>query len=101
MYPNESAQDFHDGGLVSAPGGVVGDLFKGVDATKTHVELVVAQLSDGLGVPVGKLASLREFEGARGDSIDPAVQPEGAQPDETGQQSRSGGGHGAQPVPAA
>jgi hypothetical protein len=75
--------------------GVGGDLFEGVDATEPDVEVVITELRDGLGVPVGEMTSLAKPEGSfltlfseskallgqpkalGGKPLRPAVQPEG------------------------
>src|SRR5688572_9850833 len=45
---------------------------------RADIEVVVAELLDGLGVAVGEMASFGQLEGASGDPVDPAVQPERA-----------------------
>jgi hypothetical protein len=100
VHPDEGAQDLDDGGLVSVPTRVVRNLLQGVDAAQADIEVVVAELLDGLGVAVGEMPSLGQFEGASGDPIDPAVQPEGsqgAQPNEPRQERCPRGGDGVEP----
>ena len=100
MHPDEGAQNLDDGGLVSVLTRVVRNLLQGVDAAQADIEVVVAELLDGLGVTVGEMPSLGQFEGASGDPIDPAVQPEGsqgAQPDEPRQERCPRGGDGVEP----
>jgi hypothetical protein len=50
--------------------GVHGDALQDVDAAQVHVELVRAELLDGLGVAVGGVALLGEPVGADGHSYE-------------------------------
>jgi len=55
-------EHLHHGQVVSR--GVAGDAFDGVDAADAHVELVPAELLDGLGIAVGHLPLLSQLERA-------------------------------------
>lgn len=67
MLPHECREYVHYGGLV--PGGVPGHALQGVNAADPHVELLGADLLDRLGVAVGHLSFLGEFERAPLPSI--------------------------------
>src|SRR5690242_7385853 len=71
-----------------------------VDAAELAVELVVAELFDGLGVSIRKLASLGQLERAGSDPVDPPGRPEraqGAQADGASEQRRLAGGDSVEP----
>ena len=63
VLADEGGQHLHDGGVV--PGGITADPLEGVDAADAHVELVRAELLDGLGVAVGHLPLAGQGEAPR------------------------------------
>ena len=62
VLADECGEYLHHGGVVF--GGIPGDPLEGVDAADAHVELVRAELLDGLGVAVGYLPLLGQLERA-------------------------------------
>ena len=64
VLPDECGEYLHHGGMVF--GGIPGDPLEGIDAADAHVELVRAELLDGLGEAVGYLSLLGQFERAPG-----------------------------------
>ena len=64
MLADERGEYLHHRRVVL--GGVAGHPLEGVDAADAHVELVRAELLDGLGVAVGHLALLGQLERAPG-----------------------------------
>jgi hypothetical protein len=62
MLTDERGEHLHDGRVVF--GGIAGDPLEGVDAADAHVELVRAELLDGLGVAVRHLTLLGQLERA-------------------------------------
>ena len=82
--PHEGAQHLHHGRVI--PLGILGDALQGVDATEPYRQLLLAELLDGLGVPLSDLTLLgqlkglgRDPSGLGGDLENPAVQPKGQQ----------------------
>jgi hypothetical protein len=59
---DECGEYLHHGGVVFC--GIAGDPLKGVDAADAHVELIRAELLNGLGEAVGHLALLGQLMGA-------------------------------------
>jgi hypothetical protein len=53
MLPDKCGEHLHHGGVVF--GGIAGDPLEGVDAADAHVDLLVAELLDGLGEAVSHL----------------------------------------------
>jgi hypothetical protein len=62
VRPNKSAQNFDNSALVAIPVDVDGQLLQGVNSTQAAVDLAVAQLSYGLCVAIGQMASLGQPE---------------------------------------
>ena len=48
-------------------------MFEGVDAAEANIEVVVAELLDGLGVAVGQVAPLGQLKRASGDLVHATV----------------------------
>jgi hypothetical protein len=95
VLPDEGTQDLHHSRLVPLRG-VLGEPFQGVDAAQAHVEVVAAQLLDGLGVAIGDVTLLGHLEGASGDPVQPAIEPErqqGTYANQPGQECRAGVGN--------
>jgi hypothetical protein len=65
VLADERGEHLHHGRMVFC--GVPGDALQRVDATDPHVELVRAELLDGLRVAVSYLSFAGQMEGARGE----------------------------------
>jgi hypothetical protein len=59
--PHKGTQYLNHGGVI--PLGILGDALQGVNPTESDSELLVAELLDGLGVPVGDVALLGYLKG--------------------------------------
>ena len=60
MAANKRREDFGDGGSIGS--GIVGDALQRVDAAEPYGPLLMAELVDGAGEPLGDLAFLSDVE---------------------------------------